>query len=78
MNITSVENTLNFYLQNNCFLIFLNVDNIDFIMQNEDGLSLAKNDPEKIKAEQKLFIEAFNLSAFHKKQIIVNNDKKFR
>jgi len=73
------ENSLNFYLKNNIYLLLLNVDNVEFSVKHEDGLSIAQADKDKISREQKLFVNIFNESLIkHKLNYIVNNGLDFK
>lgn len=80
VNIKMIESSLNYYFeQTDISFIFLDVDNIDFVISHDDGLSISDASKEKIEKEQKLFNEIFNDSDIkRKKRIVVNNDLDFK
>ena len=54
-------------------------DNSDFLVKNDDGLSISKANKELIEDETKRFEEIFKFSTIPNKRIIyVNNGEKWR
>lgn len=63
----------------NIILVVLNVDNTEFCIKHEDGLSLSENDIEKINTEQDLFKRVFETSLLkYKIDITVNSGMSFK
>lgn len=80
MNIASIEDSLNYYFKKDeLSFILLNVDNIEFSVKHDDGLSISEADKEKMLIEQKMFETIFNYSSIiNKANIIVNNGLEFK
>ena len=73
--ITEIENKLD---NNETYLITLIADNAQFLVKNDDGLSLSNVDLMKIGAEKERFIKVHNHSKLKKKLITVNDGENFR
>ncbi len=80
MNIKVIEDSLNFYFRKDeLSFILLNVDNIDFSVSHDDGLSISMANKEKMIIEQKMFETIFKISNIkNKANIIVNNGLEFK
>ena len=63
---------------NDVLYVQLMVDNYDFLCNNDDGLSLSKNNKELIEKECNMFKEIFEHSKFNKTIINVNDGTSFR
>ena len=73
--ITYIENKLD---NNETYLITLIADNAQFLVKNDDGLSLSNVDLMKLGAEKERFIKVHNHSKLKKKLITVNDGENFR
>ena len=73
--ITDIENKLD---NNETYLITLIADNAQFLVKNDDGLSLSNVDLMKLGAEKERFIKVHNHSKLKKKLITVNDGENFR
>lgn len=61
------------------FLITLLSDNADFLVRNDDGLSISEAKKERIEEETKRFVEIHNFSTLKNKHIVwVNEGDHFR
>lgn len=79
-DILTIEYCLNAVIdKNDIYFITLLSDNADFLIKNEDGLSLSKAKKELIEEETNRFKEIYNFSTIKNKHIIyVNDNDKFR
>lgn len=73
--ITNIECKLS---DKDTYLITLIADNEQFLVNNDDGLSLSNVDLVKMNTEKERFIKVYNYSRFKKKLITVNDGDKFR
>lgn len=80
MNIVSIEDSLNYYFKKDeLSFILLNVNNIEFSIKHDDGLSISEADREKMLKEQKMFETIFKYSSIiNKSNIIVNDGLEFK
>ena len=65
--------------ENDIIIITLLSDNADFLVKNDDGLSISKANKEKIEQETQRFVEIHNFSTLKNKHIVwVNEGDHFR
>lgn len=73
--VCDIENKLDV---NETYLITLIADDAQFLVKNDDGLSLSNIDLIKLGAEKERFVKIHNYSKFKKKLITVNDGENFR
>lgn len=68
-----------FIREDELYLILLTSDNVNLLINNEDGKSLSLADKKNISDEIELFNTIFKLSEIkNKKKVLVNNDASFK